>query len=430
MRNGLVWRDKSVLGLAGYRNWVVTSRIATGGRFNESFDDFGGRWLAGAGAVMSDPEVFGERLRVHRAAARLSQEELAGRSGVSVRAIGDMERGRTRWPHRDSAYRLADALCLTAREREDFVTLARRPVDGAADLAPECVIFPYRGLSAFGEQDAELFFGREEAAGRVLELMSASLSGAGLVVVSGVSGAGKSSLLRAGVLPRLRQAGLAAVPEAASWPCLVFAPGHGPLAELAVQIASLARVDAAAVRRQLAADPAGFALTARQAALAVPAGPSGEGLPDSPADSERRRVVLVVDQCEQLFTVCQTPQEREAFLIALHAAATGRHPAALVVLVVRADFETRLADYPQLNAAVQARYLLTGMTRRQLRLAITQPAAVAGSSVEEDLVQVLLEEAGARAAGPPLPGQAAGSGGLPLLSHALDQTWRTRGGQL
>ena len=63
---------------------------------------------------------------------------------------------------------------------------------------------PYRGLSAFGERDAALFFGRESAATELLELMSRRLAGTGLVVVSGVSGAGKSSLVRAGVLPRLR----------------------------------------------------------------------------------------------------------------------------------------------------------------------------------------------------------------------------------
>ena len=81
--------------------------------------------------------------------------------------------------------------------------------------------------------------------------MSRHLAGAGLLVVSGVSGAGKSSLLRAGVLPRVRAAGLAAAPGAASWPCLVFTPTHAPLDELALRVAVLARTDASAVRRGL-----------------------------------------------------------------------------------------------------------------------------------------------------------------------------------
>ncbi len=288
------------------------------------------------------------------------------------------------------------------------------------------VTFPYRGLGAFREQDTGLFFGREDAAGRVLDLMSARLSGGGMLVVSGVSGAGKSSLLRAGVLPRLREAGLAAAPEAASWPCLMFTPANSPVEELAVRIAPVAGVDAAALQQRLAADPAGFALTARQAALAALEAAQ-------PPDTGQRRVLLVVDQCEQLFTVCQSQQERHAFITALHAASssdgTDRVPGALVVLVVRADFEARLADYPELATAVQDRYLLTAMTRRQLRMAITQPAAAAGSRVEDDLVQVLLDETGDRAAGEIPAAGTAGAGALPLLSHALDQAWRTRAGR-
>jgi hypothetical protein len=136
---------------------------------------------------------------------------------------------------------------------------------------------PYRGLGAFGERDAGLLFGRESAATDVLERMSQRLAGTGLVVVSGVSGAGKSSLLRAGVLPRLRGAGLGSAPEAASWPCLVFTPGRRPLEELAVRVAPAAGADAAMVLPGLAADPAGFAVTTRQAALARPGTSAQDG---------------------------------------------------------------------------------------------------------------------------------------------------------
>lgn len=110
---------------------------------------------------------------------------------------------------------------------------------------------PYRGLNAFGERDAALFFGRDRAAAQVLDRMSRSLAGGGLVVVSGVSGAGKSSLLRAGVVARIRDAGLAGAPQAVSWPCLVFAPGGAPLDDLALGVAPLAEVSAPAVRREL-----------------------------------------------------------------------------------------------------------------------------------------------------------------------------------
>jgi WD40 repeat protein len=285
---------------------------------------------------------------------------------------------------------------------------------------------PYRGLKAFGEADAGLFFGRDGATERVLGLMSAALADAGLVVVSGVSGAGKSSLLRAGVLAQVWKSGLAAAPEAASWPSVVLTPGGSPLEELAVRIAPLARADAPAIRDRLAADPASFALIARQAAAA------GSGRPEitGSADSGQRRVLLVVDQCEQLFTLCRSQEERRAFITALHAAASGENPGALVVLAVRADFEARLADYPELGVPVQGRYLLTAMTERQLRLAITRPAILAGSPVDSDLVQALLDEARNPTTAQPSAGPQAtpGAGMLPLLSYALDQAWRIRVG--
>jgi Tol biopolymer transport system component len=337
---------------------------------------------------------------------------------------------------------LAGALGLAEPAGELFVAAARGKVPAAQVLdaarsagpppAGAATDSPYRGLRAFEEQDAELFFGREAATAQVLERMSQHVAGPGLLVVSGVSGAGKSSLLRAGVLPRVRACGLAAAPGAASWPCLVFTPTRAPLDELAVRVGLLAGADAAAVRRELEADPAGFALTARQAALARPAGPAAD--PAGPARNHerpppsQRRLLLVVDQFEELFTHCADEGQRRAFITALHAAATTGHgpdqtPASLAVLGVRADFEARCADYPELAGPVQDRYLVTAMTGRQLRMAITEPAKKAGSGVDDDLTGVLLTEMRNGQPG------TFGAGVLPLLSHALDQTWRSRTGE-
>ena len=210
---------------------------------------------------------------------------------------------------------------------------------------------------------------------------------------------------------------------------MVLAPGRAPLDELAVRVAPLAGADAGAVRRGLAADPGGFALTARQAALARPTG-SGDaaGRPNGEQRPGGDRLLLVVDQFEQLFTRCENEGERQAFITALRAAASpgqdpGSVPGALVVLGVRADFEVRCASYPELAGVVQDRYLLPAMTGRQLRRAITGPARMAGSQVDDELAQVLLAEVRARR-----PGDA-GAGVLPLLSHALDQAWRSRAGE-
>jgi len=382
---------------------------------------------------------FAGLLRQLRAEAKLTQEELAAAARVSPRSVSNLERGINRTAHKDTAVLLAGALGLTGLAADLFVAAARGTAPAAQVLAaaesagprPGTVTgTPYRGLAVFGEDDAGWFFGREAAAAAVLDRMSALLGGAGLLVVSGASGAGKSSLLRAGVLPRIRTGGLAAAPGAACWPRVVFTPTRAPLDELALRVAPLAGADAAAVRRGLAADPGGFALTARQAARAGPPGPTGEpdGRAARPDERRQGRLLLVVDQFEELFTQCDQEGQRRAFITALHAAATAGHgpdqaPAALVVLGVRADFEARCADYPQLAGPVQDRYLVTAMTERQLRMAITEPAKKAGSKVDDDLTGLLLAEVRNGQPG------TFGAGVLPLLSQALDQSWRSRTGE-
>jgi len=288
---------------------------------------------------------------------------------------------------------------------------------------------PYRGLNVFEESDQEFFFGRESAIVEVMERLSAHADN-GFLVISGESGVGKSSLLRSGVLPRLRRDGLAEDPGAMSWPCLLFTPGPAPLAELATHVAALAGLGTTETRQVLGTDPAGFGLLARLAVVA-------RGLSaDDRAPSGRQRLILVIDQFEQIFTQCPDEQERRAFVTALHSATfdatafSGR--TALVVLGVRADFEARCAEYPELAEAIQRRYLLTAMTTRQLRLAITGPAERAGVHVEPALTNCLLQEfRGHRpessAAGSSVEARSR-AGSLPLLSYALSETWRVRAG--
>src|SRR5215472_3020233 len=393
-------------------------------------------------AVAEQPGLgFAGLLRQLRAEAGLTQEELAEAAGLSPRSVSDLERGIHRTARKDTAGLLAGALGLAGPAGELFVAAARGKArawqvlaavrSAGPQLRGAVSGSPYRGLAVFEAQDAGLFFGRDAATSQVLDRMSRLLGGLGLLVVSGVSGAGKSSLLRAGVLPRIRADGLAAAPGAASWPCVLFTPTRAPLDELALRVAALAGADAAAVRRGLAADPAWFTLTARQAALAPPRGQAGESdgsAAERDQPSRQRRLVLVVDQFEELFTQCAEEGQRRAFITALHAAATAGHgpdqaPAALVVLGVRADFEARCADYPLLAGPVQDRYLVTAMTERQLRMAITEPAKTAGSKVDGDLADLLLAEVRTGQHG------TSGAGGLPLLSHALDQAWRCRTGE-
>jgi transcriptional regulator with XRE-family HTH domain len=320
---------------------------------------------------------FALLLRQMRTEAKLTQEELAEAAGLPPRSVSDLERGINRTARKDTAVLLAGALGLAGPAQELFVAAARGrapatdvltassrlPGDnrgltgrraGMERLLGTLVESPYRGLKAFREQDEAFFFGREAATAQVLERLSRLAAGAGVLVVSGVSGAGKSSLLQAGVLPQIHAAGLAGAPEAASWPCQVFTPTRAPLDELALRVAAPAGADAAAVRRGLEADPAGFALTACQAVLAGPHGPgrdlTGPGERDQPP-SQRRRLLLVVDQFEELFTQCAQAGQRRAFITALHAAATTGHgpdhiPAALIVLGVRARLRGVLRGLP------------------------------------------------------------------------------------
>jgi WD40 repeat protein len=277
---------------------------------------------------------------------------------------------------------------------------------------------PYLGLDSFSERDAPFFFGREQATEDIMRRLATVLRTPAPLIVSGVSGAGKSSLLHAGLLPWMGEAGLASQPGVPPWPHLTVTATGAPLAELAAALTSRTGGSAAALRNSLATDPYSLALTARQATLRASAGNPG-------------RLLLIIDQFEQIFTQCPDEAERRAFIAALHAAATTGYgpeqtPAAVVVLVVRADFEARCAQYEELADAVQDRYLVRPMTERQLRLAVTRPAEMLGSSVDADLVEELIRAAAsASVAGDSGP---VGAGVLPHLSHALDQAWRNRAG--
>jgi len=245
------------------------------------------------------------------------------------------------------------------------------------------------------------------------------------LVLVGVSGSGKSSLLRAGLLPALSE-GTLLVPGSRTWPHRLFTPTADPVGELATQVARLAGMRPDVVRAELVADPAGFAATVRRALVAWAGGGEISGA----------RVVLVVDQFEETFLRCTEDQDRQVFIRALCAAAGagagawGGEPPALVVLGVRADLYGRCAAYPELLPALQDGQVVLGpMRSAELRAAIEGPARAAGLILEPGLVETLLRELGAgNGSAGPGAGVAApyDPGALPLLSHALQATWEHR----
>ncbi|WP_143467183.1 helix-turn-helix domain-containing protein, partial [Lentzea kentuckyensis] len=227
---------------------------------------------------------------------------------------------------------------------------------------------PYVGLQAFQQEDAARFFGREKLTAKLVELTSARP----FVGVFGASGSGKSSLLRAGLLPHLERA-------------LIFTPGVQPLDECAVRIAQVTG-DSAVVLSSELTDPAALGLIARQHDL-----------------------VLVIDQFEEIFTLCG-PAQRDWFVQALVSAPH-------VVIGVRADFYGHIGRHPELVEALEGAQLLVGpMTTDELRRAIVEPALHVGAAVETALVTRLVAD---------VAGQAAV---LPLVQHVLAETWHRRRG--
>ncbi|MFD4639307.1 XRE family transcriptional regulator [Lentzea sp. NPDC058436] len=224
---------------------------------------------------------------------------------------------------------------------------------------------PYVGLAMFQPGDAPKFFGRERL---TAELLSTRNRFTGLF---GPSGVGKSSLLRAGLIARTRG------------PVLLFTPGANPVEECAIALARLTGEEAVALADELK-DPE--QLRARHGHL------------------------VVVDQFEELFTLCRNEELRQWLVTALIGCEK-------VVIGVRADYYGHCAQLPDLVEALEGAQLLLGpMTPDELRLAITEPAAAVGAKVETALLARLMADA---------VGQAAV---LPLLSHALAQTWQHRRG--
>ena len=385
---------------------------------------------------------FGGLLRQLRAEAGLTQEELAEAAGLSPRSVSDLERGINRTARRDTAELLGGALGLAEPVRPVFVAAARGRApaedvlaalrEAAAPEGPAWPGGPYLGLVPFEERDAQLFYGRDELADRLVRRLAERLGGAGILLVAGESGSGKSSLLRAGLLPRLAAGALG--PGSGRWPRRVIRPTDSPLRELAMHLAEMAGADPVSVYRSLAAAPGEAPMLAEQAARTA-TGRGADPGPDRPAGTAADappRVVLVVDQFEELFTAGADGDagaaERRAFVTALHTAATvpaGPHrlPPALVVAAVRADYLGRLIPHPPLKAALDGGLFTVGpMSEAELRLAVTGPAAETGLVVEPAVVEAVIAELRDEAGG------GLGSGVLPLMSQAMAATWERREG--
>jgi WD40 repeat protein/DNA-binding SARP family transcriptional activator len=308
--------------------------------------------------------------------ADLPVERLAEASGGVPQRL---HRAAGEWARTLVVRRLGDVASRIAAERpvlraaeDDMVgnivelQAARERAELRADETGGVVACPFKGLASFDVDDAGVFFGRE----RLVAEMVAALTGAPLMGIVGPSGSGKSSALRAGLLAALA-AGV--LPGSERWAIALLRPGEHPLRAL-----EQATVDAA----------------------------------------PRGRLVLAVDQFEEVFTACREEPERAAFVDALIACARDPRRRALVLVAVRADFYGRCAGYRELSRLLGANHVLVGPMRRdELRRAIELPARRAGLRVEPDLTDALIADV----EGEP--------GALPLLSTSLLELWQQRDGR-
>ncbi|MEU0698187.1 hypothetical protein ABZ349_30025 [Streptomyces niveus] len=264
---------------------------------------------------------------------------------------------------------------------------------------------PYPGLRAFGRDEAEWFFGREVLVSRIMNQLELCLTDHSPLVVVAPSGAGKSSLLRAGLLPELAKGQL---PGSRRWPQLLLTPTADPLAALVSGLSRLTGSEEALVAEAMEAGPGSLSTLIRERLELPPEG----------------RVVLVVDQLEELFTLCQDESVRSGFVDVLVGLAGTDEPVVLAVYGLRSDFYSSCTAYPHLRDALMNRQVIVGsMSDDEVRKAVTKPAARGGLSLAPGLVDVILRDL--RGAAGPEEG-AYEAGRLPLLGHALRATWLER----
>ncbi len=347
--------------------------------------------------------TFGDFLRFLRRRAGITQLELSIAVGYSDAQISRLEQN----------LRLPDIPTIEARfvpalGLEDEPELVSHLLELAANLrredAPVMGLCPYKGLNFFDEADADFFFGREQLTAKIVDrlinLVITSTEESRFLAVIGASGSGKSSLVRAGVLPALRWN-----PKTVGWSIHVLTPTAHPLESLA--LALTVDENTVGLAAQLIDD-----LTKDQRSLNL-------FLKKEFRDRGSSHSLLVIDQFEELFVLCHAEAERKAFIDNLMDAIFDADGPAVVLITLRADYYGRCAGYERLRDVLSRQQEYIGeMTQEELRHAIVEPAHRARWEIEPGLVDLLLRDVGNE------------PGALPLLSHALLETWQRRRGRI
>ncbi|WP_438013862.1 protein kinase [Sorangium sp. So ce315] len=262
---------------------------------------------------------------------------------------------------------------------------------------------PFAGLSAFQEEDAARFFGRD----RDVAAVTARLRSHRLVAVAGPSGAGKSSFVRAGVIPALKRAG-------ERWEAFLLRPGRQPLSALVDVLVQVAESESSGAG---ASAVASLDYDALAATLRAQPGYLGARLrARCRREGKRRHLLLFVDQFEELYTLGASAEERAAFVACLEGAADDAASPLRVLLAIRSDFLDRMAEDRHFVADVtRGLMFLPPMRREGLREALTRPLAAAGHRLETAEMTEQLLGALERARTP-----------LPLLQFTAATLWDAR----
>ncbi len=279
------------------------------------------------------------------------------------------------------------------------------PGPGQAFYEGQC---PYKGLRVFDVTDAAFFFGREALVQWLLNQVRPATEGQPVnrfLAIVGASGSGKSSVARAGLVAALKHD---AIPGSSRWPVAILRPGPDPVESLAVALSRVLNIaqSVPALAELIEAfqrNDKTLHLVARQS------------LPENPLGT---RLVILVDQFEEIFTLFPREELRDALKRNLLYAAKVAQGQTLVILTMRADFYPKCAADAELAAAFSDHHILVGpMTEDELHLAIERPAKLVGCELESGLVDLLVRDVRLQA------------GALPLLQHALLELWERREGR-
>jgi WD40 repeat protein/transcriptional regulator with XRE-family HTH domain len=362
-------------------------------------------------------DSFGGWLKQRRKWLDLTQDELAAKAGCSLSTVRRLEQGGLR-PSRQLAELLAVALELVPDERPPFVRWARvgggatepgttpaAPVQSTPNGDAPCAGSaeppnPYKGLRAFQEADTADFFGREALVRRLLERLGEESELSRFLALVGPSGGGKSSLARAGLVPALRQHGL---PGGAQPVVMNISPGTHPLEELEAGLLRVAVNPPGSLMEQLRADERGLARAVKRVL---------------PGD-EKRELVLVIDQFEELFTLVADERVRADFIDSLFAAISDPRSRLRVIVTLRADFYDRPLAYLPSTELLNRRSELVGpLSSAEMYLAITGPAQRVGLEMESGLISTIMQDIAEQ------------PGSLPLLQYALTELYERREGHI